>query len=290
VYEDDGRNGFLFIVHLCSLGGGWSTLHRLWVSGTCEIDGKSLKHLRPVHLNRGQFGHVWLCLECGKQLRGPKLTVDEREVLIEFTKLLTEDKNQTKQGRFIMTTTQIVLNFEGSPSPLDIAARLRFQAGLWEGMNPKEAAARENTDQDEKAPVKKLSVTTTKKAAAPAVETDDDDFEPKKTVVTRNSASQGFDDDGDEAPVKAAPKSAAPDDDDDSDEAFNAPVAKEEKKKPAKLKLEDVIDACKVKAKSIGGKEGRDAVLAILQKKFKVTTVQALVAEQFADVIKAMKV
>lgn len=95
------------------------------------------------------------------------------------------------------------------------------------------------------------------------------------------------------APVnKTATKKAAASFDDEEvhsdDDEEEAPVAKKTKAK--KVTLDDVNDACKARAASVGGKEGRSEVLTILKKKFKTTSVSELKPEQYAAVIAAMEV
>lgn len=102
---------------------------------------------------------------------------------------------------------------------------------------------------------------------------EDDDFATTKKPVKK---AKGFDDEDGE--VEAAAES--------DEEEFEAPT----KKKAKKLTVDDVNDACKERATDEGGgKVGRSAVLAILKKKFKVTSVTDLDEKQYAAVISAMK-
>lgn len=93
------------------------------------------------------------------------------------------------------------------------------------------------------------------------------------------------DEDDDFAPKKASKKGSSFDEDDA--DAEEAPPAKTKKKK---LTVNDVNDACKKRAASVGGKAGRDEVLKILKKKFKVESVADLEPEQYADAIEAVAV
>ncbi len=180
-----------------------------------------------------------------------------------------------------MNTTQITISFQGAPTPQQIAAQLRFQAGLLEGMEPKLAASRKNTDG---------AIT---KQAAPEVETttdEDDDFAAapvkttKKTAAKKAAASfEDEDDSGSEVETEDTQEAES-----DDEDFMQAAPAKEAKKAAPKKKLtvNDVNDACKAKATASNRKE----VLAILKKKFNVTSVTELKNEQYADVIAAMKV
>lgn len=86
---------------------------------------------------------------------------------------------------------QITLTVKDGATAKDVAAALRFQAGLFEGMEPKTASSRKNTDADE------------------AQETDDEDFGKKP----------------------AGKKAAAKFDDDQADEDFTTPAKKTAKAK-----------------------------------------------------------
>lgn len=136
---------------------------------------------------------------------------------------------------------------------------------------------------------KGLSASVKKSAPVPGDENmpdADEDFAPKAKKTT---AATKFDDDEDAAPV--AKKTAAPVEDEDSDGDFMAPPVKTAAKaKAKKLTVDDVNDACKAKAVSIGGAEGRKEVLGILKKKFKTQSVSELQPEQYAEAIAAMEV
>lgn len=54
----------------------------------CE---QNKKHQHPVHFNR-RPGHVWVCMECEKQIYGPKLKQDELVALISVFKSLTKEE------------------------------------------------------------------------------------------------------------------------------------------------------------------------------------------------------
>lgn len=114
---------------------------------------------------------------------------------------------------------------------------------------------------------------------APDTESDDDDFAAKPRTKSKKASS--FEDD-DDAPATES-------EDDDAD--FTAPSAKTAKPpKAKKWTVDDVNDACKKKASSIGGKEGRAKVLSILKKNFKTESVSELKPEQYAACIQAMAV
>lgn len=238
------------------------------------------EHERPVHFNRGRHGHLWICISCGRQLAGPKINDDEREALVAFTLVATEEfksrKGQTarkEQRREQMETTKMTFTFEGTPTPAAMAARLRFQAGLLEGMDAKAAASRKNTD-----------------TAPAAVDTEEEteDFAPaaKKTAAKKKPTPAASFDSDDDAPVEEPEAEAEAEEQED----FTTPAAKAPAKKAKKLTVDDVNDACKVRAAHTGGKEGRTEVLAILKKNFRTTSVSELKPEQYAAVIKAMEV
>lgn len=102
---------------------------------------------------------------------------------------------------------------------------------------------------------------------------EDEDFTPK-AKKTKVKAKASFD---------------VEEDEESEDEADEVEM-KASKKKAPKLTIDDVNDACKAKAQSIGGKEGRQIVLGVLKKKFKTTSVSELKPEQYALAIAAMEV
>lgn len=108
---------------------------------------------------------------------------------------------------------------------------------------------------------------------------DDDDFAPApkaKAAAAKKTATTTFDEDDEVVETH----------EDDEDEA---PVKKTAKAK--KLTVDDVNDACKAYARENGGgKEGREAVLKILKKHFKTTSVSTLEATDYAKAIKLLGV
>lgn len=122
------------------------------------------------------------------------------------------------------------------------------------------------------------------KAAAPAEEEEeqeetppadeDDDFTAKKP--TKAAKGKSFDEEEEEADFSAPPAKAAKG-------KAAAPKAK-------KYTADDLNDVCKAKAKSIGGKKGRDAVLKILLDNFETESVSEIKPEQYAECIALMEV
>lgn len=137
-----------------------------------------------------------------------------------------------------------------------------------------------------------------------ADEEEDDDFSSTRKAATKAAAKKvaaSFDDEDEEE----AASDDAPEADEEEEElapkkrgrprktSFDEEDEEEEKptpKKAKKLTADDVNDACKLRAKrNGGGKDGRNEVLAILKKKFKVTSVMDLKEDQYAKVIAAMQ-
>ena len=181
-----------------------------------------------------------------------------------------------------MSEIKLSFTFKEGSSAQEIATKLRWHAGLLEGMPKKEAASVKNTSA---------------KAKAAEVEDEeleddeDEDFAPaaKKKAAKKKVAS--FDEeDEDEAEVEDDEET------EEDDEDFTEPAPKAKKKAPAKtarkkkITVDQVNDACKARAQATGGKAGRNEVLAILKKKFKTTSVSELKADQFEACIKAMAV
>lgn len=117
---------------------------------------------------------------------------------------------------------------------------------------------------------------TTKKIAA-EVEEDDEDESEEAGEENEDDIDAEDEEDEDEA---------IEEDDEDSDEEEKPAV---KKGKVKKLTANDVNDACKSLASSIGGKKGREKVLSILKKKFKTESVSELKPEQYAKCIAAME-
>lgn len=140
-------------------------------------------------------------------------------------------------------------------------------------------AINEDEDEDDEfvAPAKK-----SKKAAAAAFDEEDEDSEDED--VDTGSTSDDDEDDEQETTKVLDPD----DDDEDEEEKAVAPPAK--RGRPKKITIDTVNDACKAKAASIGGKEGRNLVLGILKKKFKTESVTGLKPEQYSACIEAMTV
>ncbi len=126
-----------------------------------------------------------------------------------------------------------------------------------------------------------------------AEEDDDEDFSAKPAKTGKKAAAD-FDDDEEET-VEAdedAESEEAEEDvetDDDEEEAPPAPAKATRGRKPKKVTVDDVNDACKARARA-GGKNGRAEVLAILKKKFKTESVSELEEDQWQPCIDAMMV
>lgn len=76
----------------------------------------------------------------------------------------------------------------------------------------------------------------------------------------------------------------------DSDDAEEEEASKAKKTKVKKITIDDVNDAAKAYAASIGGKPGREAVLKILKKNFKTESISSLEPEQFQLAIDLLEV
>lgn len=154
---------------------------------------------------------------------------------------------------------QITINVKPGATNKDIAAQLRFQAGLIEGMEPKKAASRENTDEDKAAsetkqtetrPIKTKTVVKTKAAAAPKADEEDFDLEA----------------------------------DQDSGDDFELGDDDGESKAPEATK-EDVIKALQAYVRK---NNDRDKAIAIIKKFAKSGAVKDLTLDQYPKVLKAL--
>lgn len=173
---------------------------------------------------------------------------------------------------------QLTINLDNCKNPKEIAAHLRMKAGLFEGMTGKQAAAIANTEDT---------------SATSAASTDDDNDFATKPAKGGKSGKNGkaaaktakFDDDGDADNTAPTDTTAAATTDDDNDFDFSGKPSTKGKK----FTSDDVHDACKQRALRTGGKAGRNEVLAILEKKFKVESVSELKPEQYNAVVAAME-
>lgn len=181
--------------------------------------------------------------------------------------------------QWLMDITKIVDRLEA----LLVKTETRVQTGVAE-------------DDEETAP---QPVKATKgKKAVPAPSFDDED-EEEETAKPAAKATSSFDDEDEEeetaAPVKATKGKKAAASFDDEVEEDEAPVAPSKKTKEKKLTFDDVNDACKarvlreIQTRGCTGKDARSAVLKLLTKKFKVTSVSELEPTQYADLIKVMQ-
>lgn len=230
-------------------------------------------HSHPVHFNRGRHGSVWICISCGKQLMGPKLPDDEREALTVFAELFSNEMKARKgitavrQEEIQMEGIQLTFSFKEGTPPTDMAAKLRFHAGLLEGMPAKTAASRKNTD----APVKA--------APEPEIEdeeSEDEDFAPAAKKTKAKAAAASFDDEDEETEAVES---------EDEEEVEEAPK-KKTAAKAKKVTLDDANDACKAHA----AENGLKATKALLKKKFGTDTLSEVKPDKYAAVVAAMAV
>lgn len=169
-------------------------------------------------------------------------------------------------------TMRISFEIKDGSTGKDIAAHLRFQAGLFEGMEPKVASSRANTDAEaiadvDETPAPKAKRGRPAKAAAPAASFEEDE-ETEAVETEAGEAEESFED----------------------EESFEETPAPK-KAKAARLTLDNINDLCKAFAREHGGgKEGREAVLKILKKSFKVTSISELDAEDYPKVAKLLSV
>lgn len=153
---------------------------------------------------------------------------------------------------------QLTINID---NPKDAAKKLREHAELFDGLNGAT-----------KGPTKK------KASAKDPEETDEDEDEDEDELPTTKKAASAPDDDDDEEET---------DDDDDQDSDDDEKPAKKAKAK--KITANDVLEACKTRAKRTGGKKGREEVLTILRKKFDVETVSELDETDYAKALKYLE-
>ena len=158
----------------------------------------------------------------------------------------------------------LTIVFEENATAESMAASLRMQAGLLEGMSAKEAASRKNTDA----------------APADAGDDEDDDFGAAAATPAKGKGKKAAAvevDDDDDAPADAG-------DDDEDDDFGGKPAAAKGKAKVKKVSLDEALDACKAKAK----KTDRATVLKLLNKHFGTKSVTDIDAAKYGDVVRIM--
>lgn len=173
---------------------------------------------------------------------------------------------------------QLSFNFEDNTTPVEIAHKLRMQAGILEGLSPKQAASKKNTT------AKDLrAIVSQDEEIETASEDTDEDFATSSPRKGKDGYASCFDEE------RQAKEFDGQAEEDEADEE-PAPKASAKKAKAAKLTIDDLNDACRERAMAEGGgKAGRAAVEAILKKKFKVVSVSAVKPDQYAAVIAAMQ-
>lgn len=212
-------------------------------------------HDRPVHFKL-KGAYAWICLACGKQLAGPKLTPSDVDAFTQFGRFLSDDGEATTAGRP-----------EGNEAmKLEVSMLVGPESKAWlvsmEGLLAR---------------MEKLAGVTGSKAAkateAEETEEEEEDFGTKKPKAKK---AKGFDEEEEE-------EEEAEEEEEEEEEA-------PKKKAKKKIDLDDVNDACKKKCiEEGGGKEGRAVVLKILKKNFKTESVTDLKPEQYAKAIELME-
>lgn len=173
---------------------------------------------------------------------------------------------------------QITINVADGATPKQIAESLYMQANLFAGLDPKTAA-------------KGGKVAQTTRANQG---TDNSDFgsgeETSSSEDSGNADDFGSSESADENAQEASTENG--------DDFFNDDESeKEEKKAPAKkaatkvkkITSKEVNDACQAKAVSIGGKKGREQVLAALKKHFGTASISKIPEDKYAKVLEVMK-
>jgi len=166
---------------------------------------------------------------------------------------------------------QLSFNFDDNATAEAIAHKLRMQAGLLEGLTPKEAASRKNTTAKVQADAADDEAEEQDTTADD--EDDNEDFGTTKKS-TKKAAAAAFDDDADE----------------ETEEEAEEKTVKKSAKKAPKITEEMVNAACRDRAIAEGGgKKGRAVVEGILKKKFKTLSVSSIKPEDRGAVIEAME-
>ena len=149
---------------------------------------------------------------------------------------------------------QVSFNFPKGTKPQEIASELRFHAGLLEGLAPKTASSKKNTESS-------FEETNEDPKEEPAPQ-EEFDFSAENSEASETEVVDDF---------------------------MEAPKKTKTATKVKKITLAEVNDACKAKAKA-GGKDGRKQVLSLLQKHFKTESISEIKPENYGKLIEIMKV
>lgn len=90
---------------------------------------KGKEHVRPVHLNRGSSGSLWLCLNCGVQLSGKRVSPVELNALLTIATAYAGnfiERGPDKDGRWLLyheATEEVYESFS------EIGAKLELNSG-----------------------------------------------------------------------------------------------------------------------------------------------------------------
>lgn len=160
------------------------------------------------------------------------------------------------------TTTQVTVTMKGVAHPKEIAQQLRFQAGIFEGMDGKAAASNENTGANS-APLANGHDKTEKVNPAKTAK--------KASAVKKVEQQEEFNLEADSAEMI---EDADPLGIDESEEQTEEP----------QVTKEDVIKALQAYVK----KNDRDKAIKIVQKFAKSGAVKDLTPEQYPKVMKAL--
>ncbi len=235
------------------------------------------QHQRPVHLNRGRHGHVWMCIACRKQLSGPVLPDAQLDAVAEMLNSRGEKPLAKQAERQRENDMQMEIKVLAGAESKAFLAGLTQQIDRLERLTGGKGLKADNDD---------APADTAGARPLAALEEGEEDFAPKKAAKKKAAAFDEEEEEEEIAPAaKAAAKKTAASFDEEEEEA-PAPKAK----KAPKVTIDDVNDACMEKMRALGGnKKAREQVVAILKKKFKVETVTELKPEQYADAVEAMQ-
>lgn len=227
------------------------------------------------------------CHGCGKTLKHGKENYES------IFAQAGSKRRKARKGRRMARLELIIMAGAESKAFLGDLEKLVARMEKAGGVTAATADDADETDDDEDEDFGKK--TTSKKATALDAdddededEADDEDEDAAPAKKTKGKKAAALDDDADDADDEDEDES-----DDEDEEEETAKKTKGKATKAKKLTIDDINDACKARVQKViksgqPGPEARKSVFKLLKKKFGVTSVTELKADQYADVIKAL--
>lgn len=212
-------------------------------------------HSRPVEFNRGRLGHTWMCLACGKHLRGPKLQEDEAKLLVEFFNRATAQTGNERKESTMQLEIKVLAGAESKQFLVDLTKQIDR---LEKALTASAVVSAEPTAETKPAKTSKPAKAEKAPKRMAAIEEETDEEEIQETA------------------------SDDPADFDGEEESFE----EEEETEAKTVTKEDALKALQAYAK----KHNRDKAMTILKKYAKSGAVKDVPPAKYGDLVNALAV